>query len=167
MLKFREGFETNSSSCHNLCVPKSEDIKLPDSIDVSTSSYGWEYKGYSSPNEILSYIYTALLYEFTYDNINIDKNKDELNSYLFKIEDALSPCKINWIPPQRDSNRYLDDYIDHCKEAVDIIYELLEDTEGFRRFVSHGMIFTGNDNGGSMPALPSRSQDYTIFVKKN
>lgn len=137
-------FETNSSSTHSIAVPRS--ANNPSYISFHTDEFGWEL--YEA--DAADYFYTAIY--VTSDT------EEELEENIKKLEDALKEHKINYDynEPKThiwhdnyDGKDYLildDGYIDHGGELKDFVRELLNDSDKLVRFLSGGLVFTGNDN---------------------
>lgn len=136
-------FETNSSSTHAIAMPMFE-CAPPRSLHFEVDEFGWAW----GEADTCSYFYTAI-YETSY-------TETECNDKLNKLKNILENHNIEYTmtPPKTHTNNrdgcgvmYLDDgYIDHgclLKEWVD---DLLADETKLLRFLTDGMVFTGNDN---------------------
>ena len=148
MRQIRNGvFETNSSSTHSIAIPKScENINY---ILFSIDEFGWEWVA-ADPAD---YFYTAI-YETsrTEDEVNekIEKLKNILNEHGIKYHFAEAKTHI-W-HSDYDNKDYLaldNGYIDHGEELTDFVDELLNDGDKLVRFLSRGLVFTGNDNSST------------------
>lgn len=135
-------FETNSSSVHSIAIPKN--CEQVSRICFSVGEFGWGFEQ-ADPAD---YFYTALF--------ETSKDKEELVQKLDKLKSILDSYGIDYEfdePEYRekayDDWKWLDldyGYIDHASELIPFVDELLEDGDKLIRFLSHGLVFTGNDN---------------------
>jgi hypothetical protein len=144
--QIRKGvFETNSSSTHSIAIPKNSSRTLR-YVEFCTNDFGWEFNQVS-PDD---YFYTAI-YE-TSDtecevNTKIEKLKNILNEHGITYDFA-EPKTHTWHSDSGNKDYFsLDDgYIDHGYELKEFVDELLNDGDKLVRFLSGGLVFTGNDN---------------------
>lgn len=152
MKTIRQGtFETNSSSCHSITVPR-KNVAIPitaQEIIVGIGEYGWEFETYNTPKEICGYLYTAIcsLYKLDY------------KKYTDKIDKVLADntkTKIVWEEPKW-SHSYNEDgsinytwleggYIDHSDELEEWLDDLFSDDDLLLKTIFAGEIETGDDN---------------------
>lgn len=135
-------FETNSSSTHSIAIPKNCETNNYISFHVGEFGWGWEEV------DPADYFYTAI-----YETSN---TKEELQQKLDKLSSILESRGISYkfFPVKYHTSVYngtcylsLDDgYIDHGSELTDFVDELLDDGDKLVRFLSGGLVFTGNDN---------------------
>lgn len=143
MIQVRTGvFETNSSSTHSIAIPKSQSSSLPKHMWFSFGEFGWGF-GEANPSD---YLYTAI-YETSRTTKEaeekVEKLKDILDSY--GIEHDFERPEIG----KSDDGSYfwLDNgYIDHGNKLADFVNDVLDDEDKLIRFLSGGLVFTGNDN---------------------
>lgn len=138
-------FETNSSSTHSIAVPKScSEVK---NITFHVDDFGWGFEE-ADPAD---YFYTAIY--------ATSDNEELVNEKLSKLKTILEERGISYkfMPVNTHTNTYLgteyfyldNGYIDHGGELGDFVDELLEDGDKCVRFLSEGLVFTGNDNADS------------------
>jgi hypothetical protein len=133
----RNVFETNSSSTHSIAIPKKCDPINYTSFNIGEFGWGWEEA------DAADYLYTAI-----YDSANTES---EAKEKIEKLKNILEDHGINYhfgkVKVNNDGWFYLDNgYIDHAGELRDLIDELLDDGDKLVRFLSGGLVFTGNDN---------------------
>lgn len=150
MLQIRHNvFETNSSSTHSICIPKK--AKHVDRfIDFRLGEYGWENR---RVDDTASYLYTAILDGYPYDKAmeKLNMLKDILNSHSI----GYSFEKPKWEFSRYDGIRYLSydsGYIDHPREISELVDALLDDEDMLLRYLSDGVVYTGNDNQDQDPS---------------
>ena len=142
-------FETNSSSCHSLVISKDDygPKHIPAYLNFNADKdYGWERSRYSSTEDKVSYLYTAML------DCDLSAQAKEFRRKLeedFKIKIFVPDYK-------RETSKYSDwefwnngGSVDHAEELVPFINEILEDDDKLKRFLfdPRSCIYTGNDNG--------------------
>lgn len=138
----RNVFETNSSSTHSIAIPKNCEATNFISFHVGDFGWGWEEV------DPADYFYTAI-----YETSNTE---EELKEKLDKLSKILESRGISYkfFPVKYHTSVYngtcylsLDNgYIDHGSELTDFVNELLNDGDKLVRFLSRGLVFTGNDN---------------------
>ena len=131
-------FETNSSSTHSIAIPRNCNNKIS-VISFHIGEFGWGF----SEEDPADYFYTAI-----YQTSN---SLSEVNEKLAKLKDILEDNNIEYTFEEvncEEHNGYLsfDGYIDHGYELKDFIDELLNNDGKLIRFLSGGLVFTGNDN---------------------
>lgn len=137
-------FETNSSSTHSIAIPRN--CNATNYVGFYTGDFGWEFRQVDAAD----YFYTAI-YETSY-------TEEELNEKLERLKDILNAHGIeyNFGKPKThiwhndyENKDYLcldDGHIDHGYELKDFVDELLNNGDKLVRFISGGLVFTGNDN---------------------
>ena len=135
-------FETNSSSTHSIAIPKNCEATNFISFHVGDFGWGWEEV------DPADYFYTAI-----YETSNTE---NEVEEKVQKLKDILDSHNIEYYfedvkthISSYGNNYYLsldDGYIDHGNELTDFVNELLNDGDKLVRFLSRGLVFTGNDN---------------------
>lgn len=135
-------FETNSSSIHSLAIPKSCDIAKIMTFNIG--KFGWTF---TDDNDPCDYFYTAI-----YEVSNTREDAEERLSKLKKILDnagiqyylgKVKTSSAAWKP----EGFYLDNgYIDHGESLRVFVDDLLQNSDKLLRFLSNGLVFTGNDN---------------------
>ena len=135
-------FETNSSSIHSLAIPKSCDISKFFSFHIG--EFGWTF---TDDNDPCDYFYTAI-YE-------VSNTKEELKERLTRLKKILDNAGIQYYLGEvkifpaswKPEGFYLDNgYIDHGESLRAFVDHLLQDSNRLLRFLSNGLVFTGNDN---------------------
>ena len=145
MIQIRTGvFETNSSSTHSIAVPKN--CSAANYVSFHTDEFGWGFYEVDATD----YFYTAI-YETSY-------NEEELNEKIERLKNILETYGIDYDFSEPETHIWhdnyenkdylcLDDgYIDHGGELKEFVDELLYNGEKLVRFLSGGLVFTGNDN---------------------
>ena len=130
----RNVFETNSSSTHSMAIPQG-DAKFPKHINFCLGEYGWE----TDSVDPASYLWTAICYNYP----------EDIEKYRNKLSEICGKYKIdsNYQMPKYDGYNFMEyGYIDHGYELNDFINMLFEDDNKLIKFISHGLVFTGNDN---------------------
>lgn len=143
MRTIRRGvFESNSSSTHSIAIPKNCDETNYISFHIGEFGWGWEE---ADPAD---YFYTAI-YETSSTEKELREKLNQLSNVLEShgISYELSPVKYHISIYDGVSYLCLDDgYIDHGSELTNFVNELLNDGDKLVRFLSRGLVFTGNDN---------------------
>lgn len=143
MIQIRSNvFETNSSSTHSICIPKKTN-KVNQHIDFAIGEYGWENR---TVTNTASYLYTAILDGFSYDDAmeRIEKLTSILDSHNISYDFE----KPKWMEFENGS-KYLDwnsGCIDHACETREFVDAVLNDEDMLLRYLADGIIYTGNDN---------------------
>lgn len=130
-------FETNSSSTHSIAIPKS--CGKISSIAFQIDEFGWGFR-VADPAD---YFYTAI-YETA-------SSMDEVNDRLSRLKEILEDNDIEYAfeevdCEERDGYISFNGYIDHGYELKDFVDGLLNNGDKLVRFLSCGLVFTGNDN---------------------
>lgn len=137
-------FETNSSSTHSLAVPKKVE-HIPSDIRFHFGEFGWGREDDIDPAD---YLYTGIL-----------TNSQEIREkYLPKLKEVMerNNIKAKYANYELSSYKwdgkteyYVDSdygYVDHEYELLYFLEWLFEDADRVLRFISGGLVFTGNDN---------------------
>lgn len=136
-------FETNSSSTHSIAIPRN--CSEINNISFYIGEFGWEW-GEADPAD---YFYTAI-----YETSN---TASEVAEKLEKLTDILDAHDIKYHFGEARTHIWNSDngidyisldngYIDHGGELRAFVDELLNDGDKLIRFLSEGLVFTGNDN---------------------
>ena len=137
-------FETNSSSTHSLAVPKKVG-HIPSNISFHFGNFGWELEDDIDP---ANYLYTGIVtgsQEIREKYLPKLKEVMERNNIKAKYADyELSNYKRNGKTKYYVSSDY--GYVDHGEDLVRFLEWLFEDDDRVLRFISDGLVFTGNDN---------------------
>jgi hypothetical protein len=137
-------FESNSSSTHSLAIPK-ESSDTPNHLSFYIGEFDWGWDEVSPTD----YFYTAI-YETS-------DTADEVAEKLEKLTDILDVHEIRYHFGEARTHIWNSDnginyisldngYIDHGGELRAFVDELLNNGNKFIRFLSEGLVFTGNDN---------------------
>lgn len=145
MIQIRSNvFETNSSSIHSIAIPK--DCKTIDNVCFSIGEFGWEWNQADAAN----YLYTAIC-------IN-SESESEVKEKIKKLENILNKHGITCSFGRIESHIWHDEYdnkdyfcldngyIDHGYELKEFVDGLFNNEDKLIRFISGGLVFTGNDN---------------------
>ena len=137
-------FETNSSSTHSIAIPKQCTKTNYMSFNIGEFGWGWDEV------DPADYLYTAI-YELSETEGEAKEKIEKLESILKEngIDYKLGKVKAHtWHSECSDRDFYsLDDgYIDHAYELRELVDGLLNDGDKLIRFISGGLVFTGNDN---------------------
>ena len=140
-------FETNSSSTHSIAIPR--DCKATNNVNFYIGEFGWEWEEVDAAD----YLYTAIC--------DMAKTESEAKEKIEKIKSVLEERGIDYHFGRVESHIWHDDYgnkdyfcldngyIDHGHELKDFVDELLNDEDKLVRFLSGGLVFTGNDNSST------------------
>ena len=161
-------FETNSSSTHSLAVPKKVE-HIPSDVRFHFGDFGWQLEDCIDPAD---YLYTGIVTNsqeirekylpklkevMERNNIKAKYADYEVSSY--KCEDGTMYCYV-------DSNY---GYVDHSYDLVPFLKWLFEDDDRVLRFISDGLVFTGNDNDDESSFFINRNKKvlYDWTTSKN
>ena len=163
MIQVRNGvFETNSSSTHSICIPKKTN-KTDTYVEFGIGEYGWENR---RVNDTPSYLYTAILSAYEYDETM--EKLEKLKSILNDRSIGYSFEKPVWCYYHDDGSRYLDNgYIDHSCETYDFVEAVLNDDEMLLRYLFDGVVYTGNDNQDCVPDGCNIADEYMWGYDEN
>lgn len=150
-------FETNSSSTHSIAIPKN--CVPANHVSFCIDEFGWGFEEVDAAD----YLYTAI-YE-------VSETESEAKEKIKRLEDILNERGIGYRLGRVEShiwhsdynNKYyfsLDNgYIDHGSELRDFVEELLNNGDKLVRFISGGLVFTGNDNSDDNGFI-SRNEEF-------
>ena len=149
-------FETNSSSTHSLAVPKKVE-HIPSDVRFHFGDFGWGLEDGIDPAD---YLYTGIL-----------TNSQEIREkYLPKLKEALERNNIKAKYANYELSNYEWDgktkyyvssdygYVDHGEDLEYFLEWLFEDDNRVLRFISDGLVFTGNDNDDESPYFINRNK---------
>lgn len=152
-------FETNSSSTHSIAIPRN--CKATNNVNFYIDEFGWAWEEVNAAD----YLYTAI-----YD---MAQTESEAKEKIEKIKSVLEERGIEYHFGRVESHIWHDDYdnedyfsldngyVDHCYELKDFVDELLNDEDKLVRFISGGLVFTGNDNSNTEErCFISRDEEY-------
>ena len=148
MIQIRSSvFETNSSSTHSIAIPRN--CGTTDYVGFHTDEFGWRFEEVDAAD----YFYTAI-YETSYTEEELNEKLERLKNILdeYGIDYDLSKPATHIWHDDYENRDYLcldDGYIDHGGELKDFVDELLNNGDKLVRFISGGLVFTGNDNSDS------------------
>lgn len=144
-------FETNSSSTHSIAIPRNLTNKIH-TIYFHVGEFGWGYY----EEDPADYLYTAI-----YDTSKtINEVEEKLSIIKNILEENNIECNFEEVRCE-EYNGYLshDGYIDHGYELKDFVDRLLNDGDKLVRFLSGGLVFTGNDNSDNEGFI-ARNEEY-------
>lgn len=149
-------FETNSSSTHSLAVPKKVE-HIPSDIRFHFGDFGWELEDDIDP---ANYLYTGIVtnsQEIREKYLPKLKEVMERNNIKAKYADyELSNYKCGDSIEYYVSSSY--GYVDHDDALVPFLEWLFEDDNRVLRFISDGLVFTGNDNNDESAGFVNRDE---------
>lgn len=163
-------FETNSSSTHSIAIPKYSYV--PEYVSFHIGEFGWEWDEANAED----YLYTAI-YVTSDTEVEAEEKIAKLKNILTERGISYNFGRVAthvWHDPyDKSGNRdyfYLDNgYIDHGYELAGFVDELLNDGDKLVRFISEGLVFTGNDNSdydGFVDRDQEFIEDYNWRTKK-
>ena len=149
-------FETNSSSTHSLAVPKKVE-HIPSEVRFHFGNFGWGLEDDIDPAD---YLYTGIVtnsQEIREKYLPKLKEVMERNNIKAKYADyELSSCKWDGKTEYYVSSCY--GYVDHEDALVPFLEWLFEDDNRVLRFISDGLVFTGNDNNDESAGFVNRDE---------
>ena len=155
-------FETNSSSVHaiSICVSKIDNSLNGKTIKAELGEFGWEYSGYTSILDRLSYLWTAIA-SFSQNLEGYDKKKyledwEERISGIFRNYDIT----VEFESPQQTNTWW---YIDHYSELGQFLADLDDNYNLLERYLLdyNSEVRTGNDNNDDeRPEINSETEIY-------
>lgn len=149
-------FETNSSSTHSLAVPKKVG-HIPSDVRFHFGDFGWHLEDDIDPAD---YLYTAI----------VTGSSEIRNKYLPKLKEVMerNNIKAKYADYELSSYKcgdnieyYVDSnygYVDHSCELESFLEWLFEDDNRVLRFISDGLVFTGNDNNDESSFFINRNE---------
>lgn len=156
MIQIRQGvFETNSSSTHSICIPKKTKSTV-NQVYFGIGEYGWEN---DTVHDTASYLYTAILCGYKYEEAMKKLNK--LTEILNRYDIAYTFEKPKWEISNYDGSKYLGyGYLDHAWDTHELVEALLDDEDMLLRYLSAGVVYTGNDNQECHPSGCNVADEY-------
>lgn len=150
-------FETNSSSTHSIAIPRH--CEPTNYVNFNTDEFGWGFEEVDAAD----YFYTAI-YETSYTEEELNEKLDRLKNILdeYGIDYNLREPETHIWHDNYENRDYLcldDGYIDHGYELKEFVDELLNNGDRLVRFISGGLVFTGNDNSDSEGFI-SRNEEF-------
>lgn len=156
MIQIRSGvFETNSSSTHSIAIPRH--CEATNYVSFRTDEFGWGFEEVDAAD----YFYTAI-YETSETEAEVNRKIEQLKDILNErgIGYKFKEPKTHTSTYNNEDYFYLDDgYIDHGGELGAFVDELLSNGDKLVRFLSGGLVFTGNDNSDSNGFI-SRDEEF-------
>ena len=149
-------FETNSSSTHSLAVPKKVE-HIPSDVRFHFGEFGWGLDDCIDPAD---YLYTGI----------VTGSQEIREKYLPKLKEVLERNNIKAKYANYELSSYKWDgkteyyvssdygFIDHCCELEYFLEWLFEDDDRVLRFISDGLVFTGNDNDNESSFFINRNK---------
>lgn len=150
-------FETNSSSTHSLAVPKKVDY-IPSDIRFDFGDFGWGLEDDIDPAD---YLYTGI----------VTNSQEVREKYLPKLKEVMERNNIKAEYADYELSHYKCDgkteyyvssdygYVVNGYELKEFLEWLFEDDDRVLRFISGGLVFTGNDNDDESAAFINRNSE--------
>lgn len=136
MIQIRQGtFETNSSSVHELVIPKDCELCIPAKVYLTGGEYGW---GPEVENDTINYMYQACL----------DRGQDEVNKFVLYLMEKGIEVDYHGYEEKRFIN---DGFIDHSYEIP--LEHLFKSRRLLDRFLFGvgSYVLISNDNRDDVP----------------
>ncbi len=160
-------FETNSSSTHSLAVPKKVEY-IPSDIRFHFGDFGWKLEDDIDP---ANYLYTGI----------VTGSQEIREKYLPKLKEVMKRNNIKAKYDDYELSNYKCDgkteyyvssdygYVDHGEDLVQFLEWLFDDDDRVLRFISDGLVFTGNDNNDESSFFINRNKKvlYDWTTSKN
>ena len=151
MINIRQGvFESNSSSCHSICISKKKEKNCDNrTINFRFGNFGWSEETCYNTED---YLYTAIVCS-NLTPIEVDMYLDKLKKILDKhnIHYSFEPYKVvhseygDYCTCEREHSWSVG--IDHAGEVLPLVDKLLDDENLLMRYLfGDSVIYTGNDN---------------------
>ena len=141
MIQVRQSvFETNSSSTHSIAIPKKCDT-IVNQVYFGLDEYGWEN---STVRDTASYLYTAIM--CAYNESEQIKKLARLTTILNEHDIAYTFEKPQWETYDSGYKVLANGYIDHAHATRELVETLLDNDDMLLRYLSAGIVYTGNDN---------------------
>ena len=143
MLQIRNGvFESNSSSCHSICIQK-EKITHGDYIYFRFDEYSWDEEEVC---DTASYLYTLIMN--TCDDETQQGRLDKLKSILDSHNIKYDFEKPKFVQYSYGYSCWETGCVDHGYEANDFINAVLNNEDLLFRYLfgADSCVYTGNDN---------------------
>lgn len=147
MRQIRTGvFETNSSSVHSICIAND----MPDMdkwrgtvLRVKGDDYGWSMEELADPESRMSYMYTAFMSQFTFEEV-----QNRLTEVFREYDIELDFEEPRYRHSKYSGIDYYDCNIDHAYELADFIQATWNDSSTMLSFVfgEKSFVHTGDDN---------------------
>ena len=167
MIQIRSSvFETNSSSTHSIAIPRN--CTSATHVSFCIDEFGWGCEEADAAN----YLYTAIYM--------LSESEAEAKEKIEKLKNVLNERGISYYFGRVESHVWHDKYdntdyfcldngyIDHGYELKDFVDELLNNEDKLVRFISGGLVFTGNDNSdnyGFIRRYEEFTEDYDWRTK--
>ena len=162
-------FETNSSSTHSLAVPKKAG-HIPSDVRFHFDDFGQQLEDGIDPAD---YLYTGI----------VTNSQEIREKYLPKLKEVMerNNIKAKYANYELSSYKCGDGieyyvssnygYVDHSYDLVPFLKWLFEDDDRVLRFISDGLVFTGNDNDDESSYFINRNKkvlyDWTTSKNRN
>lgn len=143
MKQIRRGvFETNSSSCHSICIAKGDDYLLDKSIDFNCDEFGWE----QDARPLKDYLYSLIVSSLP--DYEVEYVLDKIETILNKHGVECSFEELRYETSKWGTYLENDCYVDHGYEAKKFVDAVLNDENLLLRALFHpdSVVYTGNDN---------------------
>ena len=160
--QIRKGvFETNSSSCHSICIATGltqDHLHFPEKVTFRYGEFGWEHTHIDTVEEKASYLYTAISHIV---RDSVDRWKECLMFIFETLKEYHVGCSFEgyvklepWVstygdsPQLRFSAEIDNGYIDHYEDTLALVDSLCSDKDLLLSYLfsSKSFILTGNDN---------------------
>lgn len=171
--KIRRGiFETNSSSTHSICIARSIEPEIPESMQFEFGEFGWEYDRLDSTYAKASYLYTGLIANDRDDDFIAILNVLSAKGVKYiSVEEPIFEMRY-YIDAEGNEKEYRGGkntgYVDHSDELKEFLDAICTDEQKLLRFLFSDLSFiiTGNDNNDSDVEIKV-DYDYDEYYKGN
>lgn len=137
-------------------IPKK--CRLRHSMDFHSRYYGWVF---DENNDPCDYFYTVI-YTVSRSKRDAKERLDKFISILKSSNVTYSPAKAKMRRSSYDPGVYYleDGNIDHSYELASFVDDLLDNPDKLLRFLSAGLVYTGNDNDSEHDGFLERDKEY-------
>ena len=151
--QIRQGvYETNSSSCHALCIATDTEYSFPDKVEFGFGDFGWNFDKLSSRQERANYLYTCLAYVRDIDRLKEYIRFIHMTLKKNGVETFFEDFKLSIYGWNSDDVEFYiepnDGYVDHGDNTRTFVDAVCSDEKLLLDYLfsDKSYILTGNDN---------------------